>query len=265
MNFLKEISRPVTLVGYILAIAGICATAFFYFKNIRKREPFYTFTNPQKIFDSKKSTPSIKVFDGNKKLVEDDVYVLFMIVWNNGELPINKEDVRKPVKIKFGKVKRIIEFEIIEESHPDISKFKLEKLSKDALSNSNSGYKLSWEYFDSGFAAKMRLLYSGTNEINIEFDGYILDAEVFKEIEYSSLLRGKEKYRYLIQGVISMIFIIFGFIIYKRRRKRDPGFFDGGGTFFIYMYIIILLFAGFVGFYYAIMYELLPSLPILKF
>ena len=154
----------ITTVGTLLAIYQ-----FFADRSITSFA--YSIPEPFKVYDS--SAPSgISVLDSAGNLIKDDVYLQEIIIWNNGNQPIEPDEVRVPITLKLVAASlsdkppapgqpRILEFKVANETSPSISMVKVRK--KNAASNSE--IVVSWKHFDKGQAANIQVIYATPHSV----------------------------------------------------------------------------------------------------
>ena len=218
MKFIDEIKKPFNIVMMVLAIASVSFTTCFYFMSIKERKPVYHVLESIKIFDSKNTSPKIQLLDKNSKPIDEDVYVRDIIIWNEGELPIDQEHIRDPLKLILTGQKKLLDFQIADESNPLISKFEIVKLLKDDTKINSETLKLSWKYFDPGFAVKIRLFYTGNGNLDIMMKGNILNVSKIKPKYTNTKKFGKHYIILLIMYSLLLPVIVYMFF---RMRGRN--------------------------------------------
>jgi hypothetical protein len=103
--------------------------------------------------------------------IDTNVYIASITFWNNGKLPINKEDVRRNFYIFLNdNTSKLLGYLITEENEPDIANFKIEKIG-DKL-------RIDWDHFDPNYGFKMQITYTGNNRTKILTSGSVLGAKV---------------------------------------------------------------------------------------
>ena len=120
-----------------------------------------------KIFDSSLTSPSIKVLDSEGKIINEDIYLSTVTIWNAGELPIEPKDVRKPFQIKLSNIKAILDFSIVKEVDQEISRFSLNKLNSNTIG-------ISWQHFDPQQGIRVQIIYIANKKAHIDIEGKII-------------------------------------------------------------------------------------------
>ncbi len=167
--------------------------------NNKEREPVYAYKYPPSLIYNKEAvTPKIKLIREDSLLIEENVYITNIVLWNKGELPIDKDDIRLPIRFKMSGEGEILDFKIIDETHPEISKFKLVK-DADCI-------KVDYQYFDPNFGLEIQLVYSGNDSSSVIVEGVVLDNSI-KLVEPKT---GKGDSLYLI---IILFFMLLGTFI----------------------------------------------------
>ncbi len=170
LDFLKH--PLVVLVSLVVAVVSVGLTVYFYLDSREFREPVYIVDEEHKqIFDSTASSPKIKVLDKDSNPVSDNIFLATVIMWNAGKLSIEPEDVRVPLQIKIKPISKLLDYSIVKESDPEITKFQLSEL-----------LGLSWLHFDSGYGVKVQLLYSAPEQAEVEITGKIKGVAQIKRL-----------------------------------------------------------------------------------
>lgn len=181
MSFLSDLKKPVNFISISLGIIGIILAIVFYFKSQKEKIPTYILPEPNEIsivYDSQKSSPSIRVLDKDSTLVKDNVYLFTATFWNSGNLPIEPEDVRTPVVLTISPCKKILDYKIVAATYPDIANFTLTEIkSVDSLSKS---LMLKWNHLDPNFGLMIQVTHTGSLKPWIKFNGMIVGVEGLK-------------------------------------------------------------------------------------
>lgn len=171
LDFLKH--PLVVLVSLVVAVVSVGLTVYFYLDSREFREPVYLVDEEHKqIFDSTASSPKIKVLDKDSNPVTDNIFLATVTIWNAGKLSIEPEDVRVPLRIHIKPKSKLLDYSIVKESDPEITKFQL-----------SESLGLSWLHFDPGYGVKVQLLYSSREQAGIELTGKIKGAAKLKKFE----------------------------------------------------------------------------------
>lgn len=176
MNFWEEFKRPFNIVTLTLAVVGVVLAYYFYHKDHRFREIDYNLLPVSKIFDKTKATPAIKLVEKDTIPIKDNVYLIAGTIWNNGNTPISKEDIRKQLSIKLADCKRILDFNIVKQNDSALAKFTLNKKDDNSLN-------IDWAYFDPKFGFTFQIIYIGSEDPHFCLEGKILDIEEFKNMQ----------------------------------------------------------------------------------
>jgi hypothetical protein len=192
MPVLDELKKPATAIGVVLAIIGVFAgviIALYFYKKGEKAGQMAMYVEQIQVIDKTKlgETP-LKILDKSGNVIEDNVYVASVAVWNNGNAEIKQEDVREPYRISIidpdfggGDNASKKDYELIELSPTFFSRGNLDHFKVDQSGN------ISWEHFDPGEGFKIRIIYVGTTLHKINLDGYavgigeVLDSQKHEE------------------------------------------------------------------------------------
>ncbi|MFD2565525.1 hypothetical protein [Aquimarina rubra] len=157
----------------IVGIVGVVITIIFYEFSNKMKEPVYSIVKePSLIFDKENATSNFKLLSKDSTIIQQNVYVTTIVAWNNGDLEISKGDVRKKIKVTVSDQNEILEYKITKQTNPEISNFKLKQFENELI--------VDWDYFDPKFGFEFQVIYSGTEETQIEMEGYIIGAKVKK-------------------------------------------------------------------------------------
>ena len=185
MSIWDDLKRPVNVISLSIGLISIIVSLFLYFASLKSREPVFLVDEQRgKIFDSSITSPAIKVLDKNSHLINEDIYLVTVAFWNSGKLPIEPEHIRQPIRLKISPVKRLLDYTILKQVEPEISKIKLKKVSQSEL-------ELIWEHLDPGYGARLQIIYVGEKDAQISFEGKIIDAEV------TNVQPLREKYKFI--------------------------------------------------------------------
>lgn len=254
MELIDEIKKPFNIIMMILAISSVTFTTVFYVLSKKERKPVYYEFDPIMIFDSRKISPSIFLVDKDGKHIDQDVYVKDIIIWNAGDLPINPEHVRDPIKLVLTECNNLLDFRIAKESHPKISKFEVVKDPITSSENNIEVLKLSWQYFDPRFAVKIRLTYAGNKNIKTAIDGNILNvSKIDSKSDEAERVKNLNKVNLILY---TLVVFLLG-IVYVLRRK-EIGKLKGVIITLLVTFMIILLFLVYAYFFYDITIPLYP-------
>jgi hypothetical protein len=231
MTFLEEIKRPFNFITTLIAIISLALSVYFYYESKKEKHLAYKIDRPSsKIFDSENSSPAIKLIEKDSVLITKNVYLLTGAIWNNGNLPINKEDLRKKLSIKINYIERILDYKVVQQTEPTISLFKLTQKNKSTLD-------IDWAYFDPGYGFKFQLLYIGSENVGFELDGKVLDIKHFNEIIDT---RKGLFWIYIFFSIFCVLMsTVLGIMLYKRRKIKWTGF-----EYSILLYVILILISG---------------------
>jgi hypothetical protein len=170
------------IIMLILTILSILLAILFYLKSIKTKSISYYTTDPSIIYDSKIIAPSLKLSDSNNRPITNDVMVSYFILWNSGDLPINKDDIRKRIELTINGPAEIYNYSVSKESNQDISHFQIKLINKN-IEEQFWQYEISWDYFDPSFSVKFQFICSYVENINYNLSGNILNIDKFNNIK----------------------------------------------------------------------------------
>lgn len=212
MTFLEEIKKPFNLVTLILTIVSLGLSVVFYYNGKKEKNLSYQLNEPTSlVFDSKNSSSKIKLLEKDSVLITDNVYLLTGTIWNSGDIPITKTDVRKKITLDIENASRILDFKLTRQKDASIAKFQLDKITDKSL-------QVEWEYFDPGYGFSFQIMYIGNEDPKFNLSGIILDISQFDKVKQSP----KEGRAFSIAIVVaySILIIYLVWRIFKRKSLR---------------------------------------------
>lgn len=181
-------------------ILGVGIAMYTYLESIKKIELVYISSPDHSIiFDKTISSPNIKLVENDSVEIINNVFVGSVTLWNNGELEVKKTDVRKPISITLDGDAQILDYAIVRETKPGISKFQVRKEDNTIL--------LDWEFFDPKFGVEIQIIYSGDTKKQLVVDGYVLGSNI-ENVEQQDT-----KYLHVIVVWVIMLISLFSFPI----------------------------------------------------
>ncbi|WP_298544369.1 hypothetical protein [uncultured Aquimarina sp.] len=183
------------VVGSIILIINI----FLLEKQMR---PVYSIEkSPSLIYDSTSYSSKIKLYTNDSVTVDKNVYVVSMLIWNNGKLSITKERIRKDFELKVIDGD-IIDYKIVKENNKGVSNFK--------LLPTKEGLKLDWGYFDGGDGVIIQLIYTGNSSSEAVLSGFVEGGQV-KKLDYVEI-NYKDPRFFVVIGLFLIISVLLYFL-----------------------------------------------------
>lgn len=178
-GFWRIFSHPsVNFISLILAIIGVyLAFHFYYAAKIAPRLVY--FTHPVRATVLKAGQASeIKAFYRDKE-ISSDVTVAQIAIWNQGNAPIRKEQILKPVVVYTEDNSPILEA-TIRKTTRDVTELNLktDDLQKGRLT-------LNWNILEPQDGGVIQIIYAGDSQANLIVEGVI---EGQKEVEKSNFI-----------------------------------------------------------------------------
>lgn len=157
-----------------IGIIGITLAIIFYFSSKENRKPVYFIKQDSAIvFDKNNSSIKIKVVKNDSLVINQNVYMTTIRLWNDGNKEIKKEDIRNPFRIETSEKISILDYSIASEKNSGVNRFKLIK------SNDNS-LTISWDYFDPKDWVDIQIIYIGESKEEIFITGSVIGNKVSK-------------------------------------------------------------------------------------
>jgi hypothetical protein len=213
MTLIQELRKPYNLITFILTIFSILISFYFYFKAEKEKALSFNIQEPTSlIFDSKKSVSTITIYEKDSVPIRQNIYLLTGTIWNTGDYPIYKSDLRQPLSISLKTSNRILDYKINKQKDNAIAYFTLKKID-------NSNINIDWKYFDPNYGFKFQVIYVGDSDSGIKLKGKILDISEFEQIEITKEIDPYSKY---ISLVVMLLALINGVFVSKKMFRKNP-------------------------------------------
>lgn len=230
MTLTEEFKKPFNLVTLMLTIISLVLTLMFYYNGKKEKKISYQLIEPTSlVFDSKNSSSKIRLFEKDSVLITDNVYLQTGTIWNSGDFPISKSDLRKQLTLNFSSAKRILDFKIIKQNDATIANFKLDQLNEKSL-------KINWDYFDPTYGFVFQVIYIGEDNPKFELLGKILDIPNFTKVKQDEKI---DKRLWL--GLIAVYSLMTIFLVWRNYElKKRRGRFDKMHLFILTGTVLLL-------------------------
>jgi hypothetical protein len=223
MALFEELKKPVVVISLLLGISSLVLSYLLYLKSQQSRRPTYLVSDKRyKIFDAGIKSPKLRLLDENNNLVNEDVYVAEVTFWNSGNLPIQSSDIRQPIRILVTGCKKILDYEVVHQTHPQICNFLVYADTIDRFPSGVEALRVHWELLDPGFGARIKIVYSGKQDAVISMDGYILGVSSF--VDATSLGERSSTVKVLKMGIIFFVVLFEILVITLAGRPRTGRF-----------------------------------------
>ena len=164
------------ILNLFIAIVGILIGVYFYYQSRQTKDISYQIDkSASKIYDIKNTSSLIRLIEKDTILIKENVYYVRGKIWNSGNLPIQSNDIRKPLTITLNSCKRILDYKIEKQYEDNTQGFVLTKTNNNSL-------KISWKYFDPKNGFSFQVIYLGDENLNGKLKGKILGISQFNEI-----------------------------------------------------------------------------------
>jgi hypothetical protein len=197
-------SKTFNIAAFIVGLIGVIISLISYLSTTKNKEISYNIYSPSyKIYDNEliHKTSNLNVFFKDSIKIEQNIYLTTFTIWNSGDLPIDKRDIRSEIEMKFIGIKKLINYHVIKEVEMGVSNIVF-------TSKNDSVYILDWKFFDPGNGIKVQLLYFGNEVVTSKIDGSIFDVK-FKEFVPYQNKRPKSRKFTVIFFLVSPILIWF--------------------------------------------------------
>jgi hypothetical protein len=207
MIIIDDFKKPIHLIPLAITIISIAISIVLYFKSNKEMIPTYMVSSSQyKIYDSKTSSSGMTLIDAAKRPITEDVYLVETVFWNSGQLPIEPENVRIPVRINVSECSQILEVKIVKQTKPEVAKFRIVYDTSRSNSLNEKSLLLAWDHLDPKFGARIQIIYAGKPTSKLFYSGYITGIDNF-------LVGTQDDNPTLIQKILTFIFGVLLFFL----------------------------------------------------
>lgn len=209
-------NKVINILGFIVGLLGLLFGIYSYLNNQKKSEISYNVYSPSfKIFDSEltKGMSSVNLFVGDSIILNENVYLTTFSIWNSGDLPIMKNNIRKKLDVEFEGMTWILDIKTIKEVERGISNIKLSAIS-------HLRYNLDWDYFDPNNGLRIQIMYTGAEKVKCKVNGYIFGTNIKESIPIQYDKNHPVERFLLYSSVFTILFLLYTILItYKFRSK----------------------------------------------
>lgn len=168
----------------------------------KESEPLYSITKePTLIYSKDDLSSKIKFIYNDSLLINKNVYISNVVIWNNGNLEIQKGDVRKDFIIGFIDTCNILDYRIINQIPTDFDNFNI--ISKRNILH------LNWNHFDPNTGLEIQIIYSGDKKSLPVVEGSVLGRE-FKRV-YSNKIKTTLNLGFFVFVTFIMFYLVYVF------------------------------------------------------
>lgn len=201
-------NKFLNIIGFFIGFFGLIIGIISYVNTVKKKEISYNIYSPSyKVYDNEAINvgKSLNIILSDSTKVNRNIYLTTFSIWNSGDLPINKEDLRKNIEFRFSGIEKVINFNIIKEVENGVSDFQF-------IPKNDSIFRLNWKYFDPKNGIKVQIIYFGKEKISCHLDGLLLETE-FKEFIPIQNMQKSIKPWMLILLVLVIFYLVFSSFI----------------------------------------------------
>ena len=160
----KNISVLLTIVFGILGLIGTVLSIII---TLKKVDPVYSvLENPAIIFDIRNPSPKLRLTYDDSLLINENVYITKVFLWNKGRLEIEKEHLRRPFYLHCLDTNgKILEAKIVQQYNPEESNFRLISMG--------DSIRIDWDYFDPKAGCIIQVIYIGDKTTKLAITGKV--------------------------------------------------------------------------------------------
>lgn len=180
-------SNPaVGIAGSIASIIGLLLAVYFFWASQAKRELIF-YVHPIKATVVRKGeVTNLRILNGVNE-INGDVTAAQIAIWNDGNLPIKRENILKPVIIMADPPIPILEVRIRRISR-DVTEF---AHVSDSLEHGR--VYLNWRILEEGDGAIAQLIYAGDTYVKFRVEGVVEGQREITEFEFKGKIRSEEE------------------------------------------------------------------------
>lgn len=240
-KILKFFSYPIVgIIGTSASLLGLLLGIYFYFSSKEERELVY-FINPVRTEIVKKGDFSrLNIYYDSLK-IHTDVTAIQIAFWNEGDLPIKKENILKNIEINIPA--EFLEVTVRKVSR-DVTHFAL-----DANNFNTKKIGLIWDILEEDDGGVIQIIYAGKSDLDISITGVIEGQKVINEYEYSGEIKSASEQfnmknpitNYILSSVLIILLIILISTTFKMLKKYNIKY--KTGKFYVISVVIIILFS----------------------
>jgi len=163
----KLFSNPwIGFMGTVASILGVALAVYFYTEGKEVHQLTY-YVNPAKAVVVKAGQSSKLTVSFDNRVIGNDITAAQISLWNQGKLPIKRDDILKPITIYTENSVPILEATIRKTSR-DVTQL---SLNADEI---KKGYvTISWNILEQNDGAAIQLIYAGDPSVHIYAGGII--------------------------------------------------------------------------------------------
>lgn len=193
----NDFKKPVNYIPLTIGIIGVVLSIIFFLSTIKKHEISYLQNGDTSlIFDSKSSSPAIKLYVKDSVLITKNIYIYTGQIWNSGDFPIEKTDIRVPIIINLNNNTKILDFKILKERDAKIALFSFSKVNDNLL-------RINWKYFDPNYGFRFQIIYESKSESGLKLTGKLLNIDKFNYLNENDIVKST------IWAVDNLLILIF--------------------------------------------------------
>jgi hypothetical protein len=235
------------LVGGVGTVIGILLAVYFYSEQREFRKLTY-YVHPVKAVVVKAGQASELTAIYADKPIKTDITAAQVALWNQGKLPIKGNDVLKPIVLHTTDKSPILEATIRKVSR-DVIKLQLQPHEAQ-----NGRIAISWQILEQNDGGIIQLIYAGSPDVDILFEGVIEGQNKIERIVYPEKIQSPdEQYTVATSGRYFFLFVVifivgtFSLVVIKYLKRRRP--LIGREEWFVFIILAIMIGLGLYNFF----------------
>jgi hypothetical protein len=213
-----------TLLGTSLGIVGILLSIYFYLQSREYRELTY-YVHPVKASVLKAGEGSKLQCNFQGQSLTSNVTATQIAIWNQGERPIKRENILKPVILYRTDGAPILEAIVRKQSRDVVN------LALDTSELTRGRLPLSWAILEQNDGAIIQLTYAGGPDVPIAMSGVVEGQANIQQVafqskiqspeeQYKARVSGNRSFRWIMIG-LGIVYILSALLVAKIQRRRD--------------------------------------------
>lgn len=177
MSLTEDLKKPVNVLSLAVGVIGILLSVWFYYQAQQRREVAYLLSSSfSLIYDAESAAKQFTLLGPNGERVAENVYLANAVIWNSGDVPLEPEEIREPVKLVFTDVGTVLSARIVGTTHGPITRARLTTTTDTA--RRSAAVAVDWAHLDPNFGFKIQVIFSGSEEAAAKVAGSIVNTVI---------------------------------------------------------------------------------------
>lgn len=153
-----------------------------------------------------------RIYTADSVLISNNLYLLRINIWNRGNEPIFKNDVKEQLQLELDSSATIVNNVSVIETHP--------KITKANITNDSNRVFIDFDFLEKKNGIQLNVYYTSNKKAEYKFSGYIANSKgLIKNIEPNWLVI---LCWFLLNGIV--IFLIYNYLILRIAQRLSEWF-----------------------------------------